>query len=228
MPWHESRVGNVSHHGAGLVGEVIDRQSELLDPPIANVDQVLLVFAASDPPVRPLPSRPGPYTASPSCPLMNSRMGFDRAGRCGSLTSRRSRGSWWPRRSLGSPSRLFLTSATCCRRRRSAGGQCQQQQAPPPWHRCAVQADPSVRALIAGWWRSWGTGGTVRCPSASTPSSAWTLLSRRCRGASLCWPAPQVRGTQPQCTPPSSLCAPLAFRRCGDQGAVTIIRYTTS
>mmetsp|Transcript_30312 Transcript_30312/g.78397 ORF Transcript_30312/g.78397 Transcript_30312/m.78397 type:complete len:397 (+) Transcript_30312:242-1432(+) len=36
--------------GRGLVGEVIDRQSELLDPPIANVDQVLLVFAASDPP----------------------------------------------------------------------------------------------------------------------------------------------------------------------------------
>lgn len=36
--------------GRGLVGEVIQRKSELLDPPIANVDQVLLVFAASDPP----------------------------------------------------------------------------------------------------------------------------------------------------------------------------------
>lgn len=36
----------------GLVSEVVGRNSELADPPIANVDQVLLVFAASDPPVR--------------------------------------------------------------------------------------------------------------------------------------------------------------------------------
>ena len=38
--------------GTGLVGEVVPRKSELADPPIANVDHVLLVFAVDQPPVR--------------------------------------------------------------------------------------------------------------------------------------------------------------------------------
>ncbi len=36
-----------------MVAEVLPRRSELSDPAIANVDQIVLVFAAADPPFDP-------------------------------------------------------------------------------------------------------------------------------------------------------------------------------
>ena len=48
---------SAQHHdnyiGAGMVAEVLPRRSELSDPAIANVDQIVLVFAAADPPFDP-------------------------------------------------------------------------------------------------------------------------------------------------------------------------------
>jgi len=39
--------------GRGAIAEVLSRQTELDRPPIANVDQILLVFAVADPPLEP-------------------------------------------------------------------------------------------------------------------------------------------------------------------------------